>query len=308
MNIRHATDTDIPAIVDLLKASLGEVSSEKSERYWRWKHIENPFGRSPVLVAVENNQLIGVRAFMRWDWQKDGKVFSSVRAVDTATHPDHQGRGIFKKLTLQLLDECKAQGVDFIYNTPNEQSRPGYLKMGWESAGRLPVTFRLRRPIRMLLNLLKPPTTDRSSAKREIAFEKIILNPSSVNLRTKYSLNYLDWRYRQVPIVTYNIVHEGGSCLIYRLKESRLGTELRICDIFANDVNDQMNLIRLVLSKERETELITLSGLNGKLGGLLSTTLSKGPIVTIRNLNLSDKDMLMNFKRWSPAIGDLELF
>src|SRR5688572_3667570 len=139
MLIREATEADIPAIVELLKISLGESLMPKSEAFWKWKHIDNPFGKSPVLVAEENGQLIGVRAFMQWEWQYQNKIYKAVRAVDTATHPQHQGKGIFKKLTLELVEQCKAKGVDFIFNTPNKSSKPGYLSMGWMSNGKLKI-------------------------------------------------------------------------------------------------------------------------------------------------------------------------
>ena len=32
---------------------------------------------------------------------------------------------------------CAREGVDFVFNTPNDQSRPGYLKMGWQLVGKL---------------------------------------------------------------------------------------------------------------------------------------------------------------------------
>src|SRR5688572_23337100 len=106
MDIREATDSDIPEIIALLKISLGESLMPKSERYWRWKHIENPFGRSPVILCWDEGKLVGVRAFMRWEWISEGQLYRAVRAVDTATHPDYQGKGIFKKLTLSLVESC----------------------------------------------------------------------------------------------------------------------------------------------------------------------------------------------------------
>jgi GNAT superfamily N-acetyltransferase len=99
MLIRKSTETDIPAIVVLLKKSLGETSSPKTVDYWFWKHIHNPFGESMVLLALKNGQLIGVRAMMRWNWQRGTDTFNTLRAVDTVTHPDHQGKGIFSFLT-----------------------------------------------------------------------------------------------------------------------------------------------------------------------------------------------------------------
>src|SRR5688500_14713579 len=102
MEIREATLTDIPDIVSLLRISLGEKLLPKSEDYWRWKHINNPFGTSPVIIAKADGQIVGVRAFMRWAWESKSGRLEAVRAVDTATHPLHQGKGIFSKLTKGL--------------------------------------------------------------------------------------------------------------------------------------------------------------------------------------------------------------
>src|SRR5687767_10160893 len=132
MIIRKAEESDIPKIISLLKASLGESLLPKSEAYWKWKHVNNAFGKSPVLLAEEEGICVGVRAFMRWQWKMQGKSLEAVRAVDTATHPDYQGKGIFSKLTTTLLDVCKESQWHLVFNTPNEKSLPGYLKMGWK--------------------------------------------------------------------------------------------------------------------------------------------------------------------------------
>ena len=68
----------------------------------------------------------------------------AVRAVDTATHPDYQGRGIFTRLTLRRSTSCAPTASTFVFNTPNDQSRPGYLKMGWHEVGRAPRSVRPR--------------------------------------------------------------------------------------------------------------------------------------------------------------------
>src|SRR5690242_18990664 len=119
MQIRRASSGDIPKIIDVLKLSLGESLLKKSVDIWQFKHKENPFGESYVLAAEETDQLIGVRAFMSWKWQKGNKSWQAYRAVDTATHPEHQGRGIFKTLTLQALHGVGALTPCFVFNTPN---------------------------------------------------------------------------------------------------------------------------------------------------------------------------------------------
>jgi N-acetylglutamate synthase-like GNAT family acetyltransferase len=65
MQIRTATKNDIPAILNLLYLSRGEQTIAKTSEYWCWKHIDNPFGSSPVFLAQENGELIGLRTMMR---------------------------------------------------------------------------------------------------------------------------------------------------------------------------------------------------------------------------------------------------
>src|SRR5688572_28823803 len=152
MLIRGATQMDEPAIIELLKRSLGESLIPISEKFWNWKHNQNPFGSSYVLLAEENDQIIGVRAFMKWKWRWKGELYSAIRAVDTSTHPDHQGKGIFKKLTLHQLEICKQKGEHFVFNTPNNDSRPGYIKMGWVQQGKMPLKIKLLRPLNLAFN------------------------------------------------------------------------------------------------------------------------------------------------------------
>ena len=121
-----------------MSATLGESSTlKRTAKLWRWKHQESPFGESHRLVAEsESGELIGLRAFLRWEFKYDDQKYRAVRAVDTSTHPNFQRMGIFSRLTRQAIEDVKADGVDFIFNTPNNASRSGYLKMGWSTVGR----------------------------------------------------------------------------------------------------------------------------------------------------------------------------
>ena len=145
--IRRAAPDDTPAVLGLLEASMGWVPDSEHAAFFAWKHLENPVGASPAWVAAdpdEGDRIVGYRTFLRWEFEADGTVLRAVRAVDTATHPEYQGRGIFSRLTLHALDELQAEGVVAVFNTPNERSLPGYLKMGWRPVGKLAVGLRPR--------------------------------------------------------------------------------------------------------------------------------------------------------------------
>lgn len=328
MEIREAAETDLPAIVKLLRASLGEGLMPKSEAYWKWKHQFNPFGESPVLLAVHNGEIIGVRAFMRWEWHAEGKLIRAFRAVDTATHPDHQGKGIFSKLTKALLANGERDKIDIVFNTPNRKSKPGYLKMGWQEAGRLPISMSLKRPIRMGLNFFvrKPAAIKNDSEGARQAH--IIEHPEMEDLlvahrqlfphilATPPSIAYLKWRYVDVPVADYyfDAVGDEGSLsvlLIFRLKTSRLGTEMRITDVFLRSMKLGKAALQLI-SRNAErygADYITTSALSVlPKAGAFSLPVPGGPIVTVRKVAGTEIEDFLSYKSWRPSLGDLELF
>lgn len=218
-SVRAARDSDVDAIVALLRTSIGD-GVLTSEPYWRWKHLASPFGPSRALLAVDAADVpVGVRVFMRWDWGSDGRPVPAVRAVDTATHPDWRRRGIFRRLTMDLVDSCADEGVAFVFGTPNDQSRSGYLEMGWSDVARVPVRAFVARPLRSAWRagrarlaggtaLEEEPFVDDGSVTALLCdprLDDVLATATTDELRfhTVPTRPYLDWRYRQIPGHTY---------------------------------------------------------------------------------------------------------
>jgi GNAT superfamily N-acetyltransferase len=215
IEVRPYKDEDLRAVLSLLAASLGEgPTGARSAEFFRWKHIENPFGRSFMLVAEADGRIVGLRAFMRWEFVVGDRHLRAVRAVDTATHPEHQGKGIFSRLTLEALDTLRGQ-ADFIFNTPNEKSLPGYLKMGWQVVGRVPIRIRVRRPIRFATRARSwrsatelgdvPPVGAAPAA--ELLDERIdgllVDCERPRGIATPRDGMYLRWRFGSAPLLDY---------------------------------------------------------------------------------------------------------
>jgi len=311
MMIRKASEIDIPKIIELLKISLGETLIPKSEAFWKWKHLDSPFGKSPVLLAEENGQLIGVRAFLKWEYSENGKFHRACRAVDTATHPDHQGKGVFKNLTLSLIDELREDGVALIFNTPNSKSTPGYIKMGWEKWGKLPLKLNFH------FKKSKKPESEKadweqvSSLIDEIARTQL----TSPKIQTRLVPGYLRWRYRDNPLFPYHYLSDGENyLLIYRIKEGKMGREFRICDFFNVGIiprESQKELRRLLNQriKASGSRFSSFSGLTYPDQKVLDMgslpVLNIGPLVTLRKIQEDISPMEMP---WGWSLGDLEVF
>lgn len=312
MHIRKANSDDFPAIISLLKASLGESLIPKSEELWNWKHISNPFGTSPMLVAEDNGLICGVRVFLRWEFRQGKKLIKACRAVDTAIHPDYQGKGLFKSLTLALIEELKEEGVELIYNTPNSQSTPGYLKMEWEKWGKLPLKMHFNLSLRKSKN--QSLTSDWSSITP--VFHKIENRSYNADeIQTSLVSGYLRWRYMNCPLFPYHFISDGETyLLIYRIKEGKIGRELRIADFFqlpgfGENEKKQLNARLKTVQKNEGVRFTSFSGLQCQnelpieLGHI--PVMSIGPEVTLRKVANLDDVLKMP---WAWSLGDLEVF
>lgn len=311
MEIRKATNEDLSEIIKVLKASLGENELPLSEQIWNYKHHENPFGESIVLLAEENNNIAGVRAFMRWEWRVREKTYATFRAVDTATHPDYQGKGIFKNLTLSAVNEAEKAGDHFIFNTPNDQSRPGYIKMGWNEVSEVNVGL---LPSLRFWNWSKKGKYQISISSSMAEREQLCHNWNEKLARedklfTPKSPQFLHWRYEKNPLQRYEVIGTEDFYLAGYLKRRKTAKEFRVAEsIFIND-------------KGRSQSKVAIKNMATKFGAQIisfappvklsfSFTGAFGPILTLKKLNLSvdeEKDFL-KMSNWCYSLGDLELF
>ena len=318
-------DTDM--IVELLKLSLGETTLPKSSGLWNWKHFKNPFGPSYILLAETDGVLVGVRAFMQWQWNAGNEKFNSVRAVDTATHPDYQGRGIFKKLTLQQASICKKDGKHFIFNSPNKQSQPGYLKMGWVQQGKMPIKFAIIVPFNFIKNIIfkRPEIIPELQLIEDFTnvVNHVFINPPLVPKRisTSISKEYILWRYVQNPLYHYSFFSDNSNyLLIYRFRKQKGFNELRIADIIIfnekyAEINKSIAENIQKIAKENEFDFVSISTCQFEVYKKCFHSItwlpsfSIGPSIVLKNLNLGNNfSQLLNKSRWSYSIGDMELF
>ncbi len=319
LEIRTALPDDEPAVLDLFRETLGWKDDDPNEDFFRWKHQDNPFGQSPAWLALHDGKVVGYRTFLRWRFlTEDNKEIRAVRAVDTATHPDYQGLGIFRTLTLRGVAELTLAGEGIVFNTPNDQSRPGYLKMGWSVARRLPISL-LPRPTSLMkvaraavpADLWSQPSTiglDAAEALTDTAVaEALLMHAPGKGVRTKRSPEYLAWRTSLRPL-HYRLLlasdrdsAQGG--LVFRLRRRGEALEAAVIEQL---VPDRATGARLVGRLLKETGADYAIGLRtGPSAGLIPVPLrGMGPLLTTRPLAASPPLP----SAWRLTLGDVELF
>jgi GNAT superfamily N-acetyltransferase len=319
---RRAGSDDQPGVLELAHRSLGWLGVDEDARFFQWKHFENPFGTSPMWVAVHGDRVVGFRTFLRWRFRApDGSSVSAVRAVDTATHPEYQGLGIFTRLTLTAVDALRAEGVAMIFNTPNASSLPGYLKMGWSVVGRLPTAVMLgrvgslpilataRRPASLgSIEIRVGESAGEVFADRDAVAALLSAQPRARGLVTARSPELLAWRYGFAPL-RYRVILGGSSpadgLVVFRLRRRGSAVEAVVCDALTPSADPRIlrALLRDVARRTGADYLLQLRRRVVSPGPFLRLP-RMGPILTCRRL---DGNPVPSLRAWELTLGDIEL-
>ena len=333
--IRPYDDADERKVIELLDATLGAGPiGERTSEFFHWKHIANPFGRSYMLVALSGSRIIGLRAFLRWSFQAGSRTLHAVQAVDTATHPEHQGKGVFRRLTLSAL-EVLGEEADFVFNTPNEHSLPGYLKMGWEVVGTIPVSVRVHRPLKFAKRITSFRDVAGSAADVTVeasAAMDVINSSSDVpdllaemsagrddRISTDRSLEYLRWRYCAAPALDYRAVREptAGPLLglgVFRVRTRGALVESTVADLLVRpgDRRTARKLLRSIAAAAPVDHMTchfppgSAASSAAARSGFIRTR--RGILLTVNKLRPRILPDPASLSSWALSLGDVEVF
>jgi hypothetical protein len=316
----RASAGDLPAVLALLQRALGW--SDVDTGFLAWKHLENPFGTSPMWIARAGDRVVGFRAFLRWELlSPNGLVIVAVRAVDTATDPDFRARGIFTSLTLAALDSLRDEGVEFVFNTPNRESLRGYLRMGWQQLGRFPVAARPGRArfVRVVATARRPAARDPvvstfgTAAPDALtdgpALDRLIASlPPMRGLSTRRTPEYLRWRYG-LRELGYRVVTHGRSVaegvLVFRLRRRGAAVEAVVAETLVpeDDAARGRALVAELAHSRTADYLIRLDRRRVTSDGFVCIP-RLGPVLVGRSLT---GESLPDQRGWAFGMGDVEL-
>ena len=339
---------DIDEIVKILSGSLSTSgATAKNIAFWSWKHVHNPAGRSLGLAAksLSDGSLIAVRPMMHWRFKTPcfSELCQVVRPVDTVTHPDWRGKGIFRSLTLRAISKLGNTTINLAFNTPNKNSLPGYLKLGWQKACELQVYLALGRSSaifnrvigKRVFSLVESPwekishgATYGASKLSEEQVDEILGHCSEFEgrrmcsgFRTFRDVKFLRWRFIEQPNVDYGftIVRDSQdkiqSVVVARL-EIRAGLLVALIqDVFVAD--SKLSTVRRAIKGVRKDLNVAFLAAHFIKGSIEYKAMMTSGFLPVKKVTLAVREIgkptesLINFKaenRWDLTLSDIEVF
>jgi len=183
--------------------SFGQVYNKE---IFNWKYLQNYSSQSIIQEIILNEKPIGYRGL----W-KVKNYPNAYQCIDTCILPDYQGKGIFKLSNQNLIKE-----IGSFYNYPNQISKPGYLKSGWD----------------------------------EISKMNIYLNKLENFEYCDWDDSFLDWRFVRHPFIKYYKTKINNGYAILRFKKKLpVQVESTSCNIDLQEIPNPIFSLKYDIKK-----------------------------------------------------------
>jgi len=281
---------DVEEVVALIKENL---QPEFTKDVLIWKHLNNPFGRSASIIAIEYGKIVAVVFYMRYNFKnKNGKKIRCIRPFDGCTDKNQRGKGIFKKIMNLCLDKYK-DDYDFLLANPNSFSYPEFLKLGWvEPAQQNSYNIGLISPFgasnhKELKNL-----------DNELVNEEILCYQDYFLVGN--TLKFIKWRYQdEAYTVKQFSKNNRTNYIVYRKEKRKKINTIILCDFYGDDA-----MINEVIFNVCKTEKIFLiyfldNNINKKINFIFKRNHKKALVVLkLNNFTIPDNLVV--------SLGDME--
>jgi len=175
--------------------------------FYSWRFLENPFGPTSVLLALEGEKVVGHYAVCpSMTRDAGGESIRSAQSMTTMTDAAYGGRGIFPRLAEDMYRALhNDHGTELVFGFPNANSHYAFTrKLGWDD-------------VHSLFFMTRPVEGAEASAFRLLDWAGLDplldLHENSLVGYQPYSRTreFLRWRYQHNPEQQYCVVAPEGS-------------------------------------------------------------------------------------------------
>jgi GNAT superfamily N-acetyltransferase len=131
-------ESDSIAEVQSLLQTCFPNEKKYTQAFLCWQYLNNPDGKVIGYNAYHDNKLVAHYACQPQQWRINKTPVSAMLSLNTATHPQHQGKGLFTKLANETYRLGKTHGIKFVIGVANQNSYYGFInKLSFQSLGAL---------------------------------------------------------------------------------------------------------------------------------------------------------------------------
>jgi predicted N-acetyltransferase YhbS len=262
--VRRLQIKDAPLVLPLLDRTFETVqrtqSLDRDLNFWKWKYESSPYGQAIVHGIFENNRIVACGSLWPISIKHGNQSIKALEPCDTAVHPDFRRKGLFKLLNQTRMQAAIDTGATLIFNFPNSNSLPGYVRDGWFSIGRVPWFVRVMKPFSIIMDHRRDGPVSKLGVPQEWMLDiskTVELDGQLEAIYSHLSLDrvpgYWQWRFNDHPTRQYGLVGgDGNDFAVFTLSIMANGLkEMVIVDLVASPAQLPGLLDKIIASARR---------------------------------------------------------
>ncbi|MBQ8982594.1 MAG: GNAT family N-acetyltransferase [Lachnospiraceae bacterium] len=164
----------------------------------KWRYLENIHDDLLVCMAFEKGKMIANYSVSPLILTYCGNDIPAVLSLNTMTHPDYFGQGLFVKLAKQIYKTAYEKGYQLVFGFPNKISNRTFItKLDWKDIYEIPM-------LELSLSEKKTNNTLKITYDNSFDLDYSLHCKNDPVYRVKKSKEYLKWRYHMNPTINYN--------------------------------------------------------------------------------------------------------
>jgi hypothetical protein len=138
-SLEQVKQENLPLYSKLLSEVFPETKKYTTE-FLNWQYFKNPAGKVIGFDAFYNGELVAHYVTIPVNYTFNNKVINGLLSLNTATSKQHQGKGLFVKLSSATYELGTKEDYKFVIGVANQNSTHGFIKkLGFELIGKLDV-------------------------------------------------------------------------------------------------------------------------------------------------------------------------
>lgn len=275
------SDSDFQRLIQLTENTYPGQDISKPA-YLDWEYLQNPDGKAILFVAEKLSELYSQYIILPRKYFANSEVLNGSLSVNTLTHPDARGQGLFPKLAELTYEKASRQDIQFTVGFPNPVSSPVFRsKLKFSTLGYLPFYVKILKPLNVLKKYFSKGNLKRGEEQKiefpnsenrdgftidlfdpekdasdfEKFHQKFLKGKKYCTLR---DLAYIKWRYQDIPLRNYRMHKITKDGLINAI------IVFRITEFFGLKTASIMELIKYGEPESEKSAGILLSWLSGQ--------------------------------------------
>jgi GNAT superfamily N-acetyltransferase len=317
---------------------------------WRWMYRDIPYG-SHIWLADDKGKIVGQYCVRITKTKIGNNMINAAHSLDTATHPDYRRQGIMLALSRKTFDELSKNGVHVIWGYPNKLAYANDIRLGFHDVAAMKPMIKVLRWDSLLKTRIRNRLLLKCCFIGGNVFNKLLFftrNSASISglnisrvprfdsrinefwakVSSKFPIIvvrsdiYLNWRYTNVPNISYSIYlaensEEISGYLVLRYRMVNKKKAAVICDLLAESGEVAQCLLHKITEDCRNDRIdyIQWGGIASKAylrtfqrSGFFSPPFQKSPsrFVIVSSASDISPEFLFNPQNWLIQKGDTD--